>query len=160
MIERLNRVTGNSVQPLSKEVQMALNAYDWPENLKELENVLERLVIMKEKGAIELADLPNRIFQKYAEIHSQGAGAVSAVEFPRMVLPKEGIDLKAVLTELENHLVDQALARTHGNKNKASTLLGLNRTTLVEKLRKRGMIVPAKTKRPGMTSDEMDAMMK
>jgi DNA-binding protein Fis len=58
-----------------------------------------------------------------------------------MVLPQSGLDLKSVVTAFENHLVDQALARTEGNKNRASELLGMNRTTLVEKLRKRGMII-------------------
>ena len=61
-----------------------------------------------------------------------------------MFLSDKGVDLKAVVTAFENHLVDQALARTNGNKNRASMLLGLNRTTLVEKLRKRGMITPLK----------------
>jgi len=63
-------------------------------------------------------------------------------EFPRMVLPTSGIDLKSIVAAFENHLVDQALARTSGNKNRASELLQMNRTTLVEKLRKRGMITP------------------
>ena len=59
-----------------------------------------------------------------------------------MVLPQTGLDLKAIVDAFENHLVDQALARTSGNKNRASELLMMNRTTLVEKLRKRGMITP------------------
>ena len=59
-----------------------------------------------------------------------------------MVLPQGGLDLKAIVDAFENHLVDQALARTSGNKNRASELLMMNRTTLVEKLRKRGMITP------------------
>ena len=57
-----------------------------------------------------------------------------------MVLPNNGLDLKAIVDAFENHLVDQALARTNNNKNRASELLHMNRTTLVEKLRKRGMI--------------------
>ena len=50
------------------------------------------------------------------------------------------------VSAFENHLVDQALARTGNNKNRASELLQMNRTTLVEKLRKRGMITPAAAK--------------
>ena len=56
----------------------------------------------------------------------------------RVELPASGLDLNALLTEVENDLVDQALARTNGNKMQASALLGLNRTTLIEKLRRRG----------------------
>ncbi len=53
------------------------------------------------------------------------------------VLPEAGIDLRRVVEAFEMSLIEQALARTGGNKNQASTLLGMNRTTLVEKLRKR-----------------------
>ncbi len=52
-------------------------------------------------------------------------------------LPSEGIDLRKAVQAFEMSLIDQALARTGGNKNQASMLLGMNRTTLVEKLRKR-----------------------
>jgi DNA-binding NtrC family response regulator len=120
----------------------ALMAYDWPGNIRELENLMERLVILKVQGTVDLGDLPHRIFQKYADERPHGAGALSEWEFPRMVLPKSGVDLKSIVAAFENHLVDQALARTNGNKNRASGLLSMNRTTLVEKLRKRGMIVP------------------
>jgi DNA-binding NtrC family response regulator len=53
------------------------------------------------------------------------------------LLPKEGIDLRAAVELFEMSLIEQALERTGGNKNQASILLGMNRTTLVEKLRKR-----------------------
>jgi DNA-binding NtrC family response regulator len=53
------------------------------------------------------------------------------------LLPEEGLDLRRTVEAFENNLIDQALVRTGGNKNQASMLLGLNRTTLVEKLRKR-----------------------
>jgi DNA-binding NtrC family response regulator len=142
-IEKVNRITGGTVTADSTVVIDALSSYNWPGNLKELESVIERIVISKGAGDIELNDLPSRIFQ------GMGAGATFAgevdVDFPRMFLPERGLDLKNVVTAFENHLVDQALARTSGNKNRASMLLGLNRTTLVEKLRKRGMITPLRS---------------
>jgi DNA-binding NtrC family response regulator len=52
-------------------------------------------------------------------------------------LPEPGIDLREALRVLEYSLIDQALARTRGNRNQAARLLGLRRTTLVEKLKKR-----------------------
>lgn len=52
-------------------------------------------------------------------------------------LPVDGVSLNALLQTLENDLIDQALARTEGNKLRAAALLGLNRTTLIEKLRRR-----------------------
>lgn len=156
-VDHFNKLTGHTVDHPSVEILDALTAYDWPGNVRELENLMERLVILKGAGPMDLADLPHRIFAKYAEEHSQGTGAVSAEwDFPKMMLPNQGLDLKAIVAAFENHLVDQALARTGGNKNRASELLRMNRTTLVEKLRKRGMIIPARTKYagPGMPDTE------
>jgi len=141
-VQQFNELTGYSVEAPSGQIMEALMAYDWPGNIRELENLMERLVILKGQGTVDLGDLPHRIFQKYADGRPQGAGALSEWEFPRMVLPNSGVDLKAIVAAFENHLVDQALARTNGNKNRASELLSMNRTTLVEKLRKRGMIIP------------------
>lgn len=141
-VEQFNRLAGHTVEAPSGQILDALMAYDWPGNIRELENLMERLVILKGQGSVDLADLPHRIFQKYAEDRPQGTGALSGWEFPRMVLPNKGCDLKSIVEAFENHLVDQALARTGGNKNRASELLMMNRTTLVEKLRKRGMIIP------------------
>ncbi len=149
-IAQFNEVTGHKVEIPSGQILEALMAYDWPGNVRELENLMERLVILKGQGSVDLGDLPHRIFQKYAEGKPAGAGAMSEWEFPRMVLPNVGVDLKSIVAAFENHLIDQALARTANNKNRASELLQMNRTTLVEKLRKRGMIVPA-TRR-----DELD----
>jgi DNA-binding NtrC family response regulator len=144
-IEKFNKLTGSNVSLMpSAEALDALTSYSWPGNARELEHVIERIVIMKGQGTIDASDLPNKVFQATQSAQT-GAGATSDVDFPRMFLSDKGVDLKSVVTAFENHLVDQALARTNGNKNRASMLLGLNRTTLVEKLRKRGMITPLKS---------------
>lgn len=142
-IGQFNQVTGHAVEAPSGEIMEALLAYDWPGNIRELENLMERLVILKGQGTVDLGDLPHRIFQRFADGRPNGTAAMSECEYPRMVLPANGVDLKAIVTAFENHLIDQALARTGNNKNRASELLQMNRTTLVEKLRKRGMITPA-----------------
>lgn len=145
-VTQFNRITGHSVEAPNGAILNALMNYDWPGNVRELENLMERLVILKGSGAMDIADLPHRIFQQFSETQPTAMGAISGWEFPRMALPTSGLDLKAIVEAFENHLVDQALARTNGNKNRASQLLSMNRTTLVEKLRKRGMITPiAKT---------------
>ncbi|MGE4106942.1 MAG: sigma-54 interaction domain-containing protein [Bacteriovoracia bacterium] len=155
-IAQFNSMTGHNVEAPSGQIMEALMAYDWPGNVRELENLIERLVILKGQGSVDLGDLPHRIFRKFTETKPAGTGAVSDFsenEFPRMVLPNVGVDLKAIVAAFENHLIDQALARTQGNKNRASELLRMNRTTLVEKLRKRGMIVPAAKNREGAEMD-------
>jgi DNA-binding NtrC family response regulator len=71
----------------------------------------------------------------------EGAGPVrhgSNPNFPR-VLPTSGMDLFSAVEQYQNNLIRQALARTGGNKNRAAQLLGLNRTTLVEMIRRRGL---------------------
>ena len=59
-----------------------------------------------------------------------------------MNLPEEGLDLKQLLNDIEERLIRQALVRTGWNKNQAAALLQMNRTTLVEKLKKRDMLNP------------------
>jgi transcriptional regulator with GAF, ATPase, and Fis domain len=158
-IKQFNQITGHSVETPSGVIMEALVGYDWPGNVRELENLMERLVILKGAGPVDMADLPHRIFQKAT---SAGAGASvsgigSGISYPRMILPENGIDLKNVVEAFENDLVDQALARTGGNKNRASQLLMMNRTTLVEKLRKRGMITPLKQKNAARSATEHPA---
>jgi transcriptional regulator with GAF, ATPase, and Fis domain len=155
-VKQFNELAGASVEPPTEKALEALLNYGWPGNIRELENLMERLVILKGSGAIELADLPHGVLQSYIAEQSLGDGAFSEWEFPKMMLPNSGLDLKAVVSAFENHLVDQALARTNGNKNRASELLSMNRTTLVEKLRKRGMIIPIgpRSKRDG--EDEIE----
>ena len=144
-IEKYNKITGSNVASTpSAEVLDAFTSYNWPGNVRELEHVIERIVIMKGQGTIEATDLPAKIYQT-TQSAEFGAGALADLDFPRMILSEKGVDLKNIVAAFENHLVDQALARTNGNKNRASMLLGLNRTTLVEKLRKRGMITPLKS---------------
>jgi transcriptional regulator with PAS, ATPase and Fis domain len=151
-IEKYNRLTGSNVSSMpSPEAIDALTSYAWPGNIRELEHVIERIVIVKGQGVVNASDLPAKISQSAQ--NSLSTGGIQEVDFPKMFLTEKGVDLKAVVTAFENHLVDQALARTNGNKNRASMLLGLNRTTLVEKLRKRGMITPLKS-----NSDEFRGM--
>jgi len=106
----------------------ALKAYRWPGNIRELENVVERLVIVKGHGAIGAADLP-------ASVHAPRS--VTPQNTPIPPLPEDGTDLRAMLEAVEDRLIGEALERTGGNKNRAAELLGLNRTTLVEKLRRK-----------------------
>jgi DNA-binding NtrC family response regulator len=102
----------------------ALERHSWPGNVRELENLIERLTVLKPEGDLDVTDLP-------AEVRSQTPSASAPA-----ALPPDGVDLYAVLGELEDRLIREALERTGGNKNQAARALGLNRTTLVEKLRK------------------------
>ncbi len=115
---------------LSPAVTDALIAYHWPGNIRQLRNILERLVILQRGETVELKHLPICITRN-------GAGEEGGALFNAVQLPPEGIDLREALQQFEDSMIKQALLQTGGNKNQAAKILGLNRTTLVEKLRKR-----------------------
>lgn len=114
----------------NKEVINVLMHYSWPGNIRELENFIERLIILKGDDHITLADLPQKILLESNNFHQDK----SFVE-----LPTDGLNLKETIMEIESSLIMQALELTAGNKNKASQLLQINRTTLIEKLKKRDL---------------------
>jgi transcriptional regulator with GAF, ATPase, and Fis domain len=125
-LEKHNRKRGGRPVGITEEAMVHLWEYDWPGNVRELENLLERLVILSEDGTIALPHLP-------AQIRS----LISEKKIPRPALGEHGLDLNTAVEEFENRLIEEALRRTKGNKQAAARLLGLKRTTLVAKLRRR-----------------------
>jgi len=114
---------------ISRAAAQLLAEYQWPGNVRELENTIERAVLLCAGTSIDPKDLPQRVC---------GLGTEKRIT-PR--LPDTGIDLRNAVESFENQLIRQALERTKWNKKQAATLLGLNRTTLVEML-KRKRIAP------------------
>jgi DNA-binding NtrC family response regulator len=125
---RANERHRRHVTAIDPQTMALMKAYSWPGNIRELENLVERLVIVKGAGVLMPADLPPSI--RTPRI-TPTAGA------PIPELPENGADLKTILEAVEEKMIGEALVRTGGNKNRAAELLGLNRTTLVEKLRRR-----------------------
>ncbi len=109
------------------EAMEMLKSSDWPGNIRALENAIERAVLLARGPHILPTDLPDRV---------RRAGASTEVVTD---LPLDGIDLRSVVDTYETNLIKQALARTNGNKNRAAQLLGLNRTTLVDMVRRKGL---------------------
>jgi DNA-binding NtrC family response regulator len=123
------RIAG--IDPLCRSL---LAGHDWPGNVRELRQLAERLALLRKEGVIGPADLPEGISGVRPW---QGGAGESATE--RDVLLSQARDLKAEVEAFENQLIRQALAATEGNRNQAAHLLGVKRTTLVEKLKKRGL---------------------
>ncbi len=121
-----NRRLRGNIEGFDEEAMAYLKSYSWPGNVRELENLIERLVILKGEGIIGVRDI---------EDHSMDFEPESTT--PVVNLPSEGICFRTAVSRFENELITQALQRTHGNKNKAADLLHLNRTTLVEKIKRR-----------------------
>jgi sigma-54 specific flagellar transcriptional regulator A len=141
LITRLEHEQRGSVR-LTQSAVMALSQYHWPGNVRELANVIERLVIMHPYGVVDVHDLSEKYQPEPGQlkdtvIAEERLITVSNLDVPR--LPRDGIDLKQHLTNLECNLIKQALDDADGIVAHAANRLGLRRTTLVEKLRKYGL---------------------
>jgi len=100
-----------------------LNSYPWPGNIRELRNLCERLAILLPGRAIQLENLPAETLYTPPDTKTNFA------------LPDIGIDLE----NLEIDLINQALARTNGNRSKSARLLGISRDTLIYRIHKHGI---------------------
>ena len=132
-IQKYSSGPNKGLQGISEQALETLSHYKWPGNIRELENLIERLSILKGSGSIEVEDLP----PKYRG-QSSGAGVGSK----STALPESGLDFNSAVDAYENELILQALEKTGWNRNQAAILLKLNRTTLVEKIKKKGLRPP------------------
>jgi len=125
----------------SPEAMECLLKYRWPGNVRELENLIERLTILVSENTVNVSDLPEKFRQMAGTEAGRGAHMVktSAPSFKDDDMPDSGINLNAVIDNMEKKLILRALEKTGGVKNKAAELLGLNRTTLIEKLKKKNI---------------------
>ncbi len=184
---RNGRVTPSGIEPAAMR---ALMTYPWPGNIRELENAIERAVLLAPGAMVTLADLPPRVRDglrptppppmppqrsvlppappdsEWSPASIPGPASVpdhlgrsrildpgevippypsvtarAASPFAPPTLPEEGLDLQATLEAFENALIIQALRRTQNNKNRAAQLLQMNRTTLIEKIRRKRLDV-------------------
>lgn len=134
-LEKFNKSKKKNIKSISKEVMQCFVSYDWPGNIRELENMIERLIILANDDKITIRDLPERLraHRKKDTAQPQQHNA----------LPEEGLYLHAAVNEFEKNLILQALDRAGWVKNKAAQLLNLNRTTLIEKMKKQKLMKPA-----------------
>ena len=126
LLQRANESNNKRVSSFSSEVMALFEQYEWQGNIRELENLIERLVILKGDGAITAHDLPPHMNE----------GKTKDL-FTSISIPDQGISFKAVVSNFEKELILKALKKTQWNKNRAASLLRLNRTTLVEKIKKK-----------------------
>lgn len=110
------------------ETKKCLLDYSWPGNVRELENMMERLVVLNHTGTITVEDLPPMIWE-----------AEDAMPANRFKIPDNGLSFKEIIDNFERDLIRSALDKTNWNKNQAAHLLRLNRTTLIEKIKKQGI---------------------
>jgi len=123
---------GLPVTDVSPEAMQLLQAYSWPGNVRELENIIERIMVMKSGGSILPADLPAKIVtpDRMAEKTENSS------RLPLSTIPAEGLSLKTEVSKLEKELIIRALQQSQGVKERAARLLKMNRTTLIEKIKR------------------------
>jgi sigma-54 specific flagellar transcriptional regulator A len=142
LVRRIEHEKRGSVR-LSPGAIYALCGYTWPGNVRELANLIERLAILHPYGVVEAGDLPEK-FRLDEGVDMEliadalvGSPVTSEDLEPR--LPRDGLNLKEHLSNLEINYIKQALHDTGGIVAHAAKRLGMRRTTLVEKLRKYGL---------------------
>jgi DNA-binding NtrC family response regulator len=123
------------VEGIEKDAIRCLVAYDWPGNVRELENIIERMVILANGPMITDRDIPNSILKS--------AGQLPVADSSIATLPEDGLSLSSAVGLLEKTLILQALDRTGWVKNQAAKLLKMNRTTLIEKMKKQNLMIPS-----------------
>ena len=124
----LEKFAPGTAMQVSQGAMRALMAYQWPGNVRQLENAIERAVALSAgRREIAISDLPVEV-QTIPE----------TTETPFVDFPDSGLDLPAYLAQIERDLIQRSLERTGGNRNKAAELLRIKRTTLVEKLKRLG----------------------
>jgi len=119
-IDRLNRLRGKDISGLSREALADLMNYDWPGNIRELQNAIEHAFILCHGGLIQPQHLPS-------PLHEACIGT-------------DGIPAGLTLAEVENRMIKEALARNNGQKLAAARELGIDKTTLWRKIKRIGSL--------------------
>jgi len=127
-LEKNCRSMQRPIMHLEKEALEALEAYPWNGNVRELENIMERVVALTEGNLITLRDLPTNIVKIYLE---RGGSPTSVTT--------QGIDMVRTINDIEKKMIAEALQLSGGVKARAALMLSINRTTLVEKMRRLGI---------------------
>jgi DNA-binding NtrC family response regulator len=115
---------GKKIEGVGDDTMEVLSRYSWPGNVRELENVIERAVVLTREERITPPDLPPNII-------GEGDGVIQAVTASDEIRP-----LKAALEEPERLIIENALRKMDGSRQKTAEALDINRTTLFNKMKK------------------------
>jgi len=122
-IKKCAKNTSKKIEGIDDEALEILKCHDWPGNIRELENIIERAVILSKNHVISKEDFPEMLNKPAKEEKAQ---AVSSSE--------DSLNLKDALKSPEKDLIMKALAKANWNRNEAAKILGINRTTLYKKM--------------------------
>jgi two-component system response regulator AtoC len=124
-IDLFNKKLNKKIEGLSSEAMPLLMGYSWPGNIRELENLVERAVLLAKGGLITPNELPSSI--------------ISAQSMHPSIEPEHTLSIKKASMRLEEDLIRKALKLTKGNRSKAAKILEVSRPMLLTKIKKYGL---------------------
>jgi DNA-binding NtrC family response regulator len=132
-IERICREEGLAAKQISLETLGRLAAHDWPGNVRQLENAIEKAIVLSgDRTVLFPGDFPLPARRHPAAYPHGGANGGG---HPVIAVPDQGLDFERTVGSIELNILEQALRKTRGNKKLAAEMLGLKRTTLTAKLK-------------------------
>ena len=131
-VKKFNQEKQKNIKRFTPKAMEALLRYDWPGNVRELENLVERVIILSNGDEVGVKDLPESMIQRTKTVEPLKAAA------PRAAMPFD-----RAVAEYEKQLILKALEEANWVKTKAAKLLKMNRTTLIEKMKKIKLSGPA-----------------
>jgi two-component system response regulator PilR (NtrC family) len=120
-LNKYSRELNRKVTRISEEAMKLLTGYSFPGNIRELENIIERAVVLETSTAIMPESLPAELLTNPNRDHTTKNNFLNHV-----LLPDEGIRLEKFVEDIEKQLIHEALKRTHGVKKKAAHLLNVS----------------------------------
>ena len=142
-VDRFAYVMQRTITGVRPEAMQLLNQYEWPGNIRELANVVERAVLLCEGEEITSEDLPGEIRRNglhEARIVVEGAAQEPAARFDEQVLSAPFLEARrAVMDTFERVYVEKVLSRCHGRVSDAARMSGINSRTLYEKMQRLGI---------------------
>ena len=129
-IDKLSERNEQQSKEVSSEAMSCLITYDWPGNIRELENLMERLLVLVDDELIGIEDLPDYIQVEKTSVDDKFTSNIIG----------GGLGLHEAVEKYQKSLIVEALNQTNWVKTKAAELLQVNRTTLVEKIKKMKLV--------------------
>ena len=133
-VGKFTRTRKKKIKSIADDAMGLFLRYSWPGNVRELENMVERMVILASGDTISMEDVPERLLEG-------GGGQEAQGEFEE--IPPQGFVLSEVMADYEKRIIIRALNQTNWVKNRAAKLLNVNRTTLIEKMKRFKLTNPA-----------------
>jgi len=123
-VKKFSEENGRPALKISKEAMDAFIKYNWPGNVRELENIIERIVILSKDNTLTVADLPPHLAPKKNQLEQLSVPSVGKNK------------MTEVVDYIEHKMIEEALKITNGQQTQAAELLGINRGSLIYKMKK------------------------